>query len=389
MTVLKAPFPYFGGKSRAARIVWERLGNPPNYVEPFFGSGAVLLAREDEPRTETVNDIDGLLANYWRSVQKDPEQTAYFADWPVNEIDLHARHRYLRASKPLVAELLEDPEAYDPKLAGWWVWGISQWIGSGWCPPPSVAEVTQLPHLGTAGMGVHRAARPDQGTWKQRPHLTDQGMGVQSARVAGGLNGTDAGLHRKRPHLMTNGRGISSDRVSIGTDAQLPELRGDSGATGSGIHASAFASKTGGIYAYFEALSARLRRVRVCCGDWSRVLGPSVTWRHGVTGVFLDPPYSPDERDKDLYSHDGDVAVKARAWAIENGNNPLLRIALCGYEGEHEMPSDWVTVRWKAAGGYGSQGTGRGRENADREVIWFSPHCLGLEALPLFKELYQ
>jgi site-specific DNA-adenine methylase len=37
---LKAPFPWFGGKSKVAPIVWERFGDVQNYVEPFFGSGA-------------------------------------------------------------------------------------------------------------------------------------------------------------------------------------------------------------------------------------------------------------------------------------------------------------------------------------------------------------
>jgi DNA adenine methylase len=40
---LRAPFPWFGGKSRAAHLVWAAFGDVPNYVEPFFGSGAVLL----------------------------------------------------------------------------------------------------------------------------------------------------------------------------------------------------------------------------------------------------------------------------------------------------------------------------------------------------------
>ena len=39
--VLKAPFPWFGGKSDVADAVWQRLGNVPNYIEPFFGSGAM------------------------------------------------------------------------------------------------------------------------------------------------------------------------------------------------------------------------------------------------------------------------------------------------------------------------------------------------------------
>jgi hypothetical protein len=38
----KAPFPWFGGKSQAAPLVWSLLGDVPHYVEPFYGSGAVL-----------------------------------------------------------------------------------------------------------------------------------------------------------------------------------------------------------------------------------------------------------------------------------------------------------------------------------------------------------
>ena len=36
---MKAPFPWFGGKSKVSSIVWERFGDVQNYVEPFFGSG--------------------------------------------------------------------------------------------------------------------------------------------------------------------------------------------------------------------------------------------------------------------------------------------------------------------------------------------------------------
>jgi hypothetical protein len=53
--------------------VWERFGNVPNYVEPFAGSLAVLLARPTPPRVETVNDKDCYLANFWRALQHDPE----------------------------------------------------------------------------------------------------------------------------------------------------------------------------------------------------------------------------------------------------------------------------------------------------------------------------
>ena len=81
MTALKAPFPYFGGKRVVAPEVWRRFGDTPNYIEPFFGSGAVLLGRPpfEGNRIETVNDLDGHLANFWRALQADPDAVAYYA----------------------------------------------------------------------------------------------------------------------------------------------------------------------------------------------------------------------------------------------------------------------------------------------------------------------
>ena len=67
-----------------------------------------------------------------------------------------------------------------------------------------------------------------------------------------------------------------------------------------------------------------------------------------------------------------------------SGEDPLMRIALCGYEGEHEFPASWKAVAWKTVGGYGNQGTGQVRDNSARERVWFSPHCLFSETLPLF-----
>lgn len=110
----------FGSKKTIASQVWQRLGDVPNMVEPFFGSGAVLLNRPDwhTGTIETVNDKDGYVANFWRAVQHDPEQTAYHADNPVNENDLHARHAWLLTRKDgLAAKLEGDPDYYEPKIA--------------------------------------------------------------------------------------------------------------------------------------------------------------------------------------------------------------------------------------------------------------------------------
>ncbi len=121
----KAPFPWFGGKARAAGEVWAALGDVDHYVEPFAGSLAVLLGRPHRANrtyhSETVNDADGLLVNAWRSIALSPEATAEAASWPVAEADLHARHLALvrwREDHQL-EHLMGDPAWHDPTMAGW------------------------------------------------------------------------------------------------------------------------------------------------------------------------------------------------------------------------------------------------------------------------------
>ena len=322
---MKAPFPWFGGKSKVAPLIWDRFGDVRNYVEPFAGSLAVLLGRPSEPKIETVNDLDFWIANFWRALQADPEVVAKHADWPVNEADLHARHLWLVRQTEFREKMKTDPDYFDVKIAGWWVWGISQWIGSGWCaerPIPlkrvrigKTAGVNGISYVSgiSAGQGVHRSVN------QKRPQLGGHG-----------------GFH--------------------------------------GVHASAL----GGLYEWMFQLSCRLRRVRVCCGDWKRILGPAATTCIGITGVLLDPPYAVEDRS-DVYGEDSrDVACAVRQWAVANGDNPDLRIALCGYDTEHVMPASWTELAWKANGGFANQKSERtrGQENSNRERIWFSPHCL-------------
>ena len=71
MGELVAPFPYFGGKSRAVDAVWGAFGEVDCYVEPFAGSAAMLLAAPEGKRVETINDFDGFIANFWRAVAHD------------------------------------------------------------------------------------------------------------------------------------------------------------------------------------------------------------------------------------------------------------------------------------------------------------------------------
>jgi hypothetical protein len=77
------------------------------------------------------------------------------------------------------------------------------------------------------------------------------------------------------------------------------------------------------------------------------------------------------------------VSDDVRRWAIEHGEDKNMRIALCGYEGEHEMPPSWECVSWKTRGGYASRNSD-GNKNKYKERIWFSPHCVASEQGSLF-----
>ncbi len=337
---IKAPFPWFGGKSAIACEVWRRFGKVQNYVEPFAGSAAMLLGRPGGAQgIETINDADGLLSNFWRALSHDPHGVAHHADWPVNEADLHARHLWLIGHRDRITErLMGDPDWFDVKAAGWWVWGCCAWIGSGWCSGRG-------PWVSVDGVLTHRdeVGSDEPGVNRQLPHVGDSGRGI----------------NRQLPHLTTAGRGVHRG------NAVWPNL---------------------------EAVAGRLRGVRVACGDWQRVLGACLQPCGGkreainrgyVTAVFLDPPYG--EGFDGAYAatggliEDASIAADVWRWAVERGDDPTLRIAVAGYDDGRDVPDGWSAWRWQAAGGYGRSG-GAGNVNHTRETVWFSPHCLAGEA---------
>jgi hypothetical protein len=104
--MLLSPFPYFGGKRSVASEVWTRLGRPAQYIEPFCGSAAVLLAAPKPAALEVINDGSGFIANFWRAVKHQAPAVAEWADYPVSHIDLGARHVWLMAQRERIgAEL--------------------------------------------------------------------------------------------------------------------------------------------------------------------------------------------------------------------------------------------------------------------------------------------
>jgi DNA adenine methylase len=366
-----APFPYFGGKRSVAGDLWKRLGAPLQYIEPFCGSAAVLLAAPRAANLEVICDASGFIANFWRAVKHQPDLVAGWADYPVSHIDLGARHVWLMAQRERVGGWLQDPDwPGDPKVAGWWLWGQCCWIGSGWCdwagrgpqrvdgqipflssPGMGVQAIGQVPHAGNAGRGVQALG--------QVPHVGDAGMGVQALG--------------KIPHAGDAGRGVQA----IG---QVPNLSYPVGIQARGrvpgegdADPSLWTSAGRAAWECLHRLAARLERVRVVHGSWDRCLNNH--YGGADTAVFLDPPYRAYEK---LYGVAEPVADQVAAWAAEH---PDLRIALCGHRGDYELPG-WEPVEWSRG-----RMTYGGGTTTDEECVWYSPACLpGSRQLGLFEE---
>ena len=321
-SVLKAPFPAFGGKSAIASEVWPRLSShrypAENYIEPFCFSAAMLLLRHDEPAIETINDLNCFVANFWRAMQSDPEAVAAHADWPVNEADLYSRHVWLMTSDEAnrkMNRVMEDPDFSDAKIAGWWCWGACLWIGGGWCTKGQ-GIARQPPHIGDKGQGKSVSVCEDRRRWVTEwfQYLADR---LRRVRVCCGRWDRIC----DSPSTMT----------ALGTAAVF--------------------------------LDPPYRK-RLADGTKNR-----------------DSELYANDATQDVDSMCDDVS----AWCLKWGSNRQVRVALCGLEGEYPALDEagWEKMHWKARGGYGSQSGGRNK-NAARERVWFSPHCLAAAQGELF-----
>ena len=128
----KAPFPYFGGKSKVADLIWDSVGKCNVWFEPFCGSAAVTLAAPPGSfHHAVVNDLDPLIANVWRALKYKPDEVAAAADMPMDHITTHSiRHALVGERERIVAKLLADPEWCDPVWAGRVCYQLSTYIGS-------------------------------------------------------------------------------------------------------------------------------------------------------------------------------------------------------------------------------------------------------------------
>lgn len=287
-TVIPPPYPYMGGKRKIARLVWDYLGDPQLYVEPFFGGGAVFLARPawHKHRRAVINDANCFITNFWRAVKFAPKEVARYADFPPHEAELWARQVWLLEHAAQIRErVLAAPDYFDPQAAAYWAWGQCLWIGDDWCADSPKRQIATTPR------GMARLAGDD-------------------------------------------------------------------------------------LFAYLNALSARLRDTIVLCGDWSRCVSPGLLRNYDTVGIFLDPPYPGFEQYYQSLVAEPSVWEAVLEWCLDNGHQ--YRVALCGHSGMGDALTErgWWEIAWVANRPFprrDSEDTGR----RFQERVWFSPACVG------------
>ena len=356
-----------------------------------MGTAVMTLNNPEPAAREVICDLNAFICNYYRAVRGDYEATSYWSDWPTNHHDLTARHRWLLAQGPELSErMVADPDDFDPKIAGWWCWGQSSWIGHGWCDGTNWEQRPLIDHKsGGRGVNIQRENLPVE---DKRPKVPDGGDvprdGMPCVQVGGGR-----GVQQQRdqvPHVnnaSNTGQGVSAQRVAVGE--KMPHIDVWNG--GKGVQVQRATIEPGGgildgsrLRPWFAAISARLARVIILNRSWESALTDSVLQQTPSSpkpevGVFLDPPYRTTRRDggkrsTGLYQGDAsgasdDVAAASYKWAVEHGER--YRIAYCMHEGDFDVPPGW-TVETMGFSGHRDAA----KKESSVDCVIFSPACV-------------
>jgi DNA adenine methylase len=96
------PLKWHGGKHYLAKKIIALMPPHTHYVEPYFGGGSVMLAKDPEGVSEVANDINYELTNFWCALQS-PEAFAELSRRlscvPFSEVEWGSAAKELEQSK--------------------------------------------------------------------------------------------------------------------------------------------------------------------------------------------------------------------------------------------------------------------------------------------------
>ena len=89
--IIRAPFPYPGGKSRSVKEILQWLPHSNVYVEPFGGSGAVLLAKSPS-KLDVFNDRYSGVVAFYRCIRNEKLMNQLI---DVLDVTIHSREDFI------------------------------------------------------------------------------------------------------------------------------------------------------------------------------------------------------------------------------------------------------------------------------------------------------
>lgn len=130
---------YVGSKWNLSKWIISQMPEHKVYLEPFFGSGAVLF---NKPRTsiETINDIDGNIVNLFKVIREQPGQLA-------NSVELtpYSRQEYLQSFESLECELSDVERARVFLVRCWMARGGKTSDRTGWRHNVNPSTINAVP----------------------------------------------------------------------------------------------------------------------------------------------------------------------------------------------------------------------------------------------------
>jgi DNA adenine methylase len=149
---VRTPLTYYGGKQRLARQIVPLM--PPHrvYLEPFAGGAAVLFAKPRAER-ETINDLDGTVMRFWRTLRDHSEElAAAVAATPYSREEWRAcRDHVVDDDVEAARRLLVEVDQSFSRSRGSWSSpcigdGRGRWQPGTWenLPPKIIAAATRL-----------------------------------------------------------------------------------------------------------------------------------------------------------------------------------------------------------------------------------------------------
>jgi DNA adenine methylase len=136
---LKRILNYVGSKWNMAKWIISQMPEHDVYLEPFFGSGAILFNKPSS-RIETVNDIDRNIVNLFKVIREKPKELALAV-----ELTPYSREEYYQAFELLEQELSDIERARVFLIRCWMARGGKTSDRTGWRHNIDTVTINALP----------------------------------------------------------------------------------------------------------------------------------------------------------------------------------------------------------------------------------------------------